>query len=247
MAWPPAFVDESGPEALILVPTPKGVIQDLGPFLSGRLMETDLAPRSALVCRADAEGRPILLDGKIPFAFEGNVNGAVNLERFFERCLSAAGRLKHRHPSIAYGAAAPEDLLPVARFDLDRMIFTEILDRDLLERWSGETAEAVMPAPVPTPCTEVASMRHLFDLPLSVIAMDPDATMAWKAPNGQVIVRQKNPDATVLWSVEDPGFRDGVARSLGLGATEWRSVFGREGMPGWARDLEAGGEEPDGP
>jgi hypothetical protein len=244
MSWPARFIDHDGPDALILVPSRKALIQDLGPFLSGIHMETDIAPRSALVCRADADGRPILQGGKIPFAFEGNVYNAVNLTRFGERCILAAWRLKTRYPSISYGAAAPEDLTPIARFDLDRMVFTEIIDPDILEGWSGETAEEVMPALLSTPCTDVEAMKHLFDMRLSVLCMEPDKRMAWKAPNGQVIIQERDPDTTTLWSVTDAGFRDHKARELNIPNEEWQAIFGRYNMPDWAKAVDFDDEDP---
>ena len=151
-----ASEDDLSPHALVLVPSEAARVQDLGPFRSGRLMETDLLPGSALIARANADGAPLLdADGLVRFSFEGGANGAVNVRLFHEKCLVAAGRLATSAPSIAYGRAHPEELRVVARYDLLRYVFTDILDRAALEVWAGEeVASFLPPAGLATPTTD---------------------------------------------------------------------------------------------
>jgi len=176
-------------EGLILVPSENALVQDLGPFLSGRMMLTDILAGSALVCHADG-GQPRLdADGMIHFAFEGNMNGAVNLERYHEKCSCAAGRLAHRHPSIAYGRARPEDLQAVAGYDLERFVFTEIFDRPALEAWAAESIDGFMPSRTSTPCSDMKIIEPMLSLPLSPIYLDRGSAGLWKLQNGYIVAK----------------------------------------------------------
>lgn len=101
MSWPIAFGPDRGRGALLVGLSPDAMIQDLGGFLTGRLLETDLLPGSAVICRADPLWRPLERDGSVLFAFEGNANGAMNLphqtSRFGPGCLegvSVSGGLR---------------------------------------------------------------------------------------------------------------------------------------------------------
>lgn len=215
MSWPAKF-DDPTLEGLVLVPTsPNALVQDLGPFLTGRRMETDLLPASALVCAAE-DGKPIISDdGNIHFAFEGNANGASNLERFYERCRSAAGRLAHRSPSIAYGQANPAFLKPVARFDMLRFVFTEILDQKALEAWSGEEVESYLPpADISTPTSDPEIVRPLCKLPMNYIAQGKKGVFAWGFMDGSILTAEgPNAGNLTVWRRGDPGLTEILDRA----------------------------------
>lgn len=173
------------------------------------------------------------------FAFEGNANGAVNLVRFVDKTVCAAGRLATRAPNIAYGAARPEQVRPLARYDLDRHVILEVLDPAGLEVWSGEVAEGICPTRLPTPCDITADILHLFPLVREPIAQNPTGILAWTLANGQVLVRDGPGAPITLWSVEDEEFVR-IARSLDLSAQKVRRLFGRGGWP----DRESGPDIP---
>ena len=218
--------------ALILVPNADARVQDLGSFRSGRQMETDILEGSALVCRANSAWEMKSEDGRVRFAFEGNAYGAVNLESFYGRLRSAAGRLVQNYPSIAYGTALQQDLTPVARFDLDRMAFVEIMDAARLAEWAGEPASTICPPVVATPCDDPAVLSPLLKGETTPIITDPSSVMIWRLTNGQLLVhRPSAPSPSIcLWSMDDPGFRrifDSIpaARLVGW---ERQAVFGRD-------------------
>jgi hypothetical protein len=189
MTWPIDITSKGGKDGLVLIPNKSAIIQDLGPYLSGRAMLTDIMQGSALICHA-IDGLPMVnQQGLISFAFEGNMNGAVNLERFHEKCSCAAGRLAHRHPSIAYGQARSEDLTPVARYDLERYVFTEIMDAPALEAWCGERIESFLPPEIATPCTDMEIIKPLLALPMSPVHMDYPTAALWKLQNGRIVAK----------------------------------------------------------
>lgn len=242
MAWPASFDPDRSPDALILVPSASGRVQDLGGFLSGRLLETDLVDHSALICRADAEGNPVTTEGRVRFAFEGNIYGAVNLKRFAERCQCAAGRLRGKYPSISYGSARREDVTPVARMDLDRMVITEILDANLLADWAGEPLETICPARVPTPCTDVATFKPVLEGLVSPMMASQKTGYLARTINGQVFYQKNFEVALTLWSPEDREFRQIVAK-IGLDEAEILRIFGQS----WWDDLPGQEETYSGP
>jgi hypothetical protein len=237
MSWPEDAPDGTGAHALLIALSPEGMIQDLGPFRTGRGFETDLLPHTAVLCRADPLWRPVLDRGRVRFAFEGNANGAVNLTRFADRVVCAAGRLSTRAPNIAYGSAAPDQIRPLARYHLDRHVILKVLDPEGLAAWAGEPVDEICPAHLLTPCDRIEEIRHLFPLVRDALAQDPNGVLAWTLLNGQVLVRE-HPEAPItLWSVEDPGFVR-IARGLDLPEDRVRRLFGRAGWP------EESGPEP---
>lgn len=228
MGWPADFDPDRSPDALILVPGASGRVQDLGEFLSGRLFETDIVDHSALICRADASGEPVTTDGRVRFAFEGNIYGAVNLKRFAERCQCAAGRLRGKYPSISYGSARREDVTPVARMDLDRMVITEILDSALLAAWAGEPIETICPTKVATPCTEPRLYKPILDGLVSPMMASLETGYLARTINGQIFYQESPGEPLTLWSPEDHAFRQMIAR-IGLDEADLLRIFGQ----GW--------------
>lgn len=208
MAWTNRF-DDPTREGLVLVPSGAALVQDLGPSRSGRAMETDILPRSALIC-AGKDGKPVLGEnGKVRFAFEGNAVEAVNLRRFHERCTCAAGRLATRAPSIAYGEARLEDLKVVAGFDLLRYVFTRVIDAPALEAWSGEEiASYLPPAQMVTPTSDPAVTGPLCDLPMRSLAGGSKGAFVWTLLDGTILTMTKGKDGNgplTAWRIGDPG------------------------------------------
>lgn len=216
MSWPANF-DGPTTEGLILVPSPNALVQDLGPFLSGRMMITDVLPKSALVC-ASVDGKPVISEnGQIRFAFEGNANQAANLERYYERCQCAAGRLASRSPSIAYGSAPSEDLKPVARIHLLSFVFTEILDQEALEEWSGEKiADFLPPSKIETPTQDPDILKQLCELPMKPLTEGARGVYAWSLLDGTILTMEAPDKKLTAWRPGDAGLRSILERS-GLG------------------------------
>jgi len=178
--------------ANIVVPNLNASVQDLGPFQSGRQMITDILPGSALVCHAVNETPLIDDEGYVFFAFEGNANGAANLVTYYEKCLCGAGRLKTSYPSIAYGRARIEDLTVVASYDLDRLVFDQVLDREAMEVWSGENIQSFLPPKIETPCADLDLISPLLTLPMRSITTDLQKAAIWKLEDGTLVVKVRN-------------------------------------------------------
>lgn len=89
-----------------------------------------IAPKSAIVA---AEG----VDAPI-FHFEGNVYNSVNMQRFIERLISAAGRLSTNYPTAAKASFSPSDMKAVGTFNMEFNCITSLIDAPALEAWSGE-------------------------------------------------------------------------------------------------------------
>ncbi len=212
MAWPVDFTDPTN-EALVLVPSKKAQIQDLGKFRSGHLAETDILPGSALICAVE-DGKPAISDdGKILFAFEGNANGAENLNRYYEKCLHAAGRLAQRYPSMSYGYANPEDLTVVARYDMLRFVFTEILDQEAMEAWSQEEISSYMPpADMQTPTSDPEVTGPLCNLPMRPIISGTGGVYAWTMVDGTVLTMATPEKALTAWRAGDEGLKEVLER-----------------------------------
>jgi hypothetical protein len=203
-------------EGLVVVPSPNALVQNLGPFLSGRLMHTDILPQSALVC-ASENGKPLIDDdGQVRFAFEGNANGAANLERYHERCQAAAGRLATRAPSIAYGASNPRDLKVVARMNLLRFTFTEIIDPKAMEAWSGESVKSFMPpADLETPTSDPDITSALCDLPMKPLTQNRNGIYIWSLLDGTLLTMDTSDKKLTAWRPGDKGLKS-VLEAAGM-------------------------------
>lgn len=92
-----------------------------------------ILPASAIV----GEGEK---DGRILCFYEGNAIGAANLDSFYERLRSAAGRLVTRYPTSAMAAFPAEELDRVATYDAEREYLPTIFDHLSLERWAKESS-----------------------------------------------------------------------------------------------------------
>jgi hypothetical protein len=230
VSWPVELDETSGRGALLVGLSSEAMIQDLGAFRTGRLMETDLLPGSAVVCRADPLWRPLERDGSVLLAFEGNAIGAVNLVDFVDRAICAAGRLVTRAPSVAYGRARADQIRPLARYDLDRHVILEVLDPDGLTACAGEPADRICPPRIGTPCSDPELIRHLFPLVRSPLISDPDGALLWPLINGQVLLRERPGDPVTLQDPEDPQF---VRVLRGLDPDE-RAIRGLYGRSGWS-------------
>lgn len=230
MSWPVDFDASEGRGGLLVALSPEAMIQDLGAFRTGRHLETDLSPGSAVICRADPLWRPLDRDGSVLLAFEGNEIGAVNLEGFVDRAICAAGRLVNRAPSIAYGQARPEQIRPLARYDLDRHVILEVLDPEGLSAWAGEPAERICPTRLEAPCSDPALIGHLFPLARTALLSDPNGALLWPLMNGQVLLRERPGEPVTLNDPEDPQFVR-ILRGLNPDERTIRGLYGRSGWP----------------
>ena len=230
MSWPVRFDPSVGRFALLVGLTPEAMIQDLGAFRTGRHLETDLLPGTAVLCRADPLWRPLERDGSVLIAFEGNAIGAVNLMNFVDRAVCAAGRLVTRAPSVAYGRARPEQIRPLARYDLDRHVFVELLDPDGLSAWSGEPWEQICPPRLEAPCADPARIGHLFPLARAALLSDPNGALLWPLMSGQVLFRAAPGVPVTLEDPEAPAFVR-TLRDLDPDERVLRALYGRSGWP----------------
>jgi hypothetical protein len=188
---------------------------------SGKWM--DIAPASAMICHASEDGTPLIdEDGKVTIAFEGNVNGAVNLERFHEKCMCAAGRLSLHYPSIAYARVSPEDLMILAKYDMKSYSFIEIIDEEEMDLWSGDPASTYMPPPIDTPCSDPEALKAVFDLPMSFVTSG--LTKIFKLQDGKVLVHSDEL-GTVLFRPTDDALK-AVSYLQFATPDEMRKIFG---------------------
>lgn len=152
-------------------------------------------------------------EGCVRLAFEGNANGACNLERFHEKAACAAGRLYHRAPSIAFGRAPATALTPVALYDMSASAFLEVFDADRLERWSGEAIATYLPQACPdSPCQDGQEISARLSLPLEQLYLEPAKLMMWKFANGDLLTMEGPKAPTTLWARNDPGIQDLLER-----------------------------------
>jgi hypothetical protein len=87
---------------------------------------------SALVSDPDA----VAEDGRVLVYYEGNRYGAINLRRYVERAVCAAGRMRERYPTVAMGALPEEELMRVGVLDYTKRV-VRIDDglKPLVEKW----------------------------------------------------------------------------------------------------------------
>jgi len=212
MAWPATFAHPTR-EALVLVPSDRAIPQDLGEYRTGRNLETDILPKSALLCASQDGSMIVDDDGLVHFAFEGNANGAVNLERFHERCQCAAGRLATRAPSSAYGHAQAEDLTPVASFDLLNYVFVEVIDAAAMELWAGEPVSSFLPPPgLNTPSDDASITAPLTQLPMRSLANGHAGIFLWMLMDGTILSKE-GPSPLVAWRPGDDGLPELLERA----------------------------------
>ena len=211
--------------ALVIALTPEGMIQDLGGFRSGRQMETDIAPRSAILCRADALWAPLVENEKVQIAFEGNVIRAENLLRFNQRVRSAASRLQNFDPSIAHGQATQDQIHVLAHYDLNRKAFKEVVDGPGLSQWAGEPLEKITPPRAPSGSCDLDVVYPLINAIDGIFAQDPDGLCGWTLPNDQVLIRQAQGSRITVFDRDDPDLRE-ILRGEPEEAEMIRRIYG---------------------
>lgn len=154
---------------------PKGLIVEIN-----RDDEThDILPRSAIVCRAAGDGRPLLGEhGFVDIWFEGNLHKAVNLVSFIDKIACAAGRMVTNYPTTAHNAVELGQIRVLAEYDLRRNFVTRILDE---EGW-----RQMLDHPEVTYLAPPAPEGEVTDMALIVSEMDRVGFRHVSAPTGQV-------------------------------------------------------------
>lgn len=107
----------------------------------GCFLEREAAPRSAIV------GLPISDEQRASNAMiivdlEGNLNNAVNLQRFHERVLNAWSRQATRYPTAGRMGAHVQDVIEIGRTDSRGGI--EWLDLAVASAWAQEPPESLI-------------------------------------------------------------------------------------------------------
>ena len=187
--------------ALILTPREGALVQDLGRFRSGVLLETDILPGSAMLSRIMEDGTPEMLGPSIRFSFAGSALGYHNINNFRDKAEVAAGRLDTRYPSIAYGYAPPEDLNIVGKYDLRRKVITEVTDMDNLAAWAGEDPELILPSPATSGTRDPLELARLLKASHGVTLLCPP--MISRLANGQIYY-QNGGDMGWIYDPDDP-------------------------------------------
>jgi len=82
-------------------------------------------------------------NGRIMVWFEGNRHRAVNLTRFHDRTVCAAGRMSARYLTVARASFPRDEFEEAASFSIARLAFTGIASPVALERWAGESLEDI--------------------------------------------------------------------------------------------------------
>src|SRR3546814_18040586 len=82
----------------------------------GSAAERIVASKSAIV------GRPKANTEFVHCYFEGNLYGAVNLERFADRLGAAADRMRDDYPTTSVATFSSDSLVHVGEYDLERQI-----------------------------------------------------------------------------------------------------------------------------
>lgn len=215
----------SNRNALVLSLTPDGMIQDLGPFRSGHLMETDLVAGSAVVCLADDAWHPLIKDGRTQIWFEGNVIGAVNLQSFRERIVCAVDRMMHDAPTTARGSVSSDQAHVIARWDTDRMVAIEITDPKAFEAWSGEPAEKTLPSRVPSGTTDKTLLAPLIEAGGRMIKNPP--ITVYQLYNGQILMERIEEKGFIVYDPEDPACLARL-KPITFDARERQTLLGRD-------------------
>lgn len=95
-----------------------------------------VAPKSAIVAAHEQPDCLLGTDQALCY-FEGNLYGAVNLQSFSERLLSAAGRALQRYPTVAKSFFNRSDLVLVGYYDFEQKHLV-VIDRRSLKDWLGD-------------------------------------------------------------------------------------------------------------
>lgn len=88
-----------------------------------------IAPGSAIVCAIEQDE-----SSDVVAYYEGNLYGAINLRKYSERALHAAGRQVHRYPTAAMAILPRSSLIHVGDLDYAQRRFA-ISDAVALSEW----------------------------------------------------------------------------------------------------------------
>lgn len=192
-----------------------------------------IAPGSAVVCAADAEGKPLVnSQGLINLFFEGNLYKAVNMEHFADKVLVAASRMdKAPGATSAQRFSKPEEIATIlGKFDLDRLVFEEVFDRPALSAWAGQDADKICPVRVETPNSNFAEIEPLLAEARPVGSSQSAGTLLFLARNGQIVVHDMMKAQTTLYSKDDIELL-GIASRLHLSSEDRMRILGTRVNP----------------
>lgn len=168
----------------------------------------DILHGSAIVCRAAPDGRPCLGEnGLVDFWFEGNLNEAVNLNRFIEKITCAAGRMVTDYPTMARGAVEPERIAVLAEYDLRRNFVTRIVNPAGWQRMLEHPAQTYLAPPPPegdmTDKAEIVAQMNKVGFRHLSLARMATVPQAYQFLDGRILLVRTLEDMQLFWP-DDP-------------------------------------------
>lgn len=196
--------------AVLLVPKIGAIVQYLGKYRSEYLLETDILPKSALLCRMSEDGSPKEedADGLVRFSFEGNAIGYANVNNYREKAAVASGRLLRESASIAFGRAKIEDLIVVGQYDMERQVILSISNEQALSDWSGEDPEFTLPHQAMSGTRDPSELKRILMAGSCRTLICPP--MVSRLANGQIYVQSEAGEMGHIYNPDDPHLNEAL-------------------------------------
>ncbi|MPR09237.1 hypothetical protein [Microvirga tunisiensis] len=155
-----------------------------------------IVPKSAIVGLPSEDGQSVLV------YYEGNLNKAVNLTRYRERLISAAGRMVVKYPTVAKMLAPATELHQVGTYDAIRHYVIEITDPSRLAMWAGEPVDQIAGARLPNgPCSKETLAAHHDQLrPLG----QRGTKFGFRALTGQMVIHDVSVGTSHVYEPDEP-------------------------------------------
>jgi hypothetical protein len=184
---------------------------------------SELPEGAAILAPLSEEGEMYAQGDRIVYCVEDGNGHGIRLWDFLDMSANAALGIRFPGRYGRLGACFGSDVRMVAIYDLDRQVISQMLQPSVLEDWSEEDREDLVPPSAVSGTRDVAATRRLMGSGRALLHKKP-GIMQFR--NGQILVQTKTYTQPVIFDYDDEALA-GELKDVDLPDEVRRRIFGR--------------------
>ncbi len=178
---------------------------------------------SAVLAPLDEQGSMYPMKDGLIVCMEDGTTHSPHQWDFLNMAANAALGIRYPQRYASLGTCSANDIRMVAIYDLDRQVIIELLQASLLEDWTEEDRDDLMPPRVASGTRDASTTQQLVGSGKSLLHKDPGIV---QFRNGQVLIQTGTMLSPVIFDHDDQQLIDTLA-GVDLPVEVRRRIFGR--------------------